>query len=127
MVFTWTTGAYSGSAPGTFSDNNLGAVGASSIGGANLGLYHAFIQFAGFTLGRTISAFDAPWTSYPAGGPDTLPGGSNHVTGVNQATYTAQFGNGVSGSEPVHDPPTQTQANIWHVSYAQSAPLPRRH
>ena len=27
-----------------------------------------------------------------------LPGGGNHVTGVNQFTYTAQFGNGVSGS-----------------------------
>ena len=36
--------------------------------------------------------------SYPAGSPDALPGGSNHVTGVNQVTYTAQFGNGISGT-----------------------------
>ena len=28
----------------------------------SLGLYHAFIQFAGFTFGRTVSIFDAPWT-----------------------------------------------------------------
>ena len=69
-----------------------------------LGLYHAFIQFAGFTFGRTTSFFDAPWQSYPAGGPDTLPGGSNHVTGVNQVAYTAQFGNGISGSIALQDP-----------------------
>jgi Porin subfamily len=123
MVFTWTTGSYSGSAPGTFSDNNLGAVGASSIGGANLGLYHAFIQFAGFTMGRTVSAFDAPWQSYPAGGPDTLPGGSNHVTGVNQLTYTAQFGNGVSGSLSAQDPTLQDTTNIWNTSYATAGGL----
>jgi hypothetical protein len=117
MVFTWTTGGYAGSAPGVFDR------GTSNVGQTQLGLYHAFIQFAGFTLGRTISAFDAPWTSYPAGGPDTLPGGSNHVTGVNQATYTAQFGNGVSGSVSVQDPTIQDQTNIWNVSYATAATL----
>jgi Porin subfamily len=117
MVFSWTTGAYTGSAPGAFSDTLAGAVGGSSIGGASLGLYHAFIQFAGFTLGRTVSAFDAPWQSYPAGGPDTLPGGSNHVTGVNQATYTAQFGNGVSGTISVQDPTLQDTTNIPNLSY----------
>ncbi len=117
MVFTWTTGAYTGSAPGAYSDTLAGAVGGSSIGGASLGLYHAFIQFAGFTLGRTVSAFDAPWQSYPAGGPDTLPGGSNHVTGVNQATYTAQFGNGVSGTISVQDPTLQDTTNIFNLSY----------
>ena len=75
-----------------------------TIGGASLGLYHAFIQFAGFTFGRTTSIFDAPWQSYPAGGPDTLPGGSNHVTGVNQVAYTAQLGNGISTSIALQDP-----------------------
>jgi Porin subfamily len=117
MVFSWTTGAYTGSAPGAYSDTLAGAVGGSSIGGASLGLYHAFIQFAGFTMGRTVSAFDAPWQSYPAGGPDTLPGGSNHVTGVNQLTYTAQFGNGVSGSLSVQDPTLQDTTNIFNASY----------
>jgi Porin subfamily. len=63
MVFSWTTGNYAGSAPSAFD-----AVGVN-VGQTQLGLYHAFIQFAGFTLGRTVSAFDAPWQSYPAGGP----------------------------------------------------------
>jgi hypothetical protein len=117
MVFTWTTGTYAGSAPGAFDRAT------SNVGQTQLGLYNAFIQFAGFTLGRSVSAFDAPWQSYPAGGPDTLPGGSNHVTGVNQATYTAQFGNGVSGSVSVQDPTIQNQTNIWNTSYATSATL----
>src|SRR5882757_8392446 len=117
MVFSWTTGSYAGSAPGAFD-----AAG-TNVGQTSLGLYHAFIQFAGFTMGRTVSAFDAPWQSYPAGGPDTLPGGSNHVTGVNQFTYTAQFGNGVSGAVSVQDPTQQDQSNVWNTSYATAGGL----
>ncbi len=90
LVFSWTGG--------NTTAGNPTAIDGRGIGGAALGMYHAFIQFAGFTIGRTVSAFDTPWQSYPAGGPDNLPGGSNHVTGVNQITYTADFGQGVSGS-----------------------------
>ncbi len=121
MVFSWTTGVYTGSAPGVFSDTVAGAVGGSSIGGGSFGLYHAFIQFAGFTMGRTISIFDAPWTGYPAGGPDTLPGGGNHVTGVDQFTYTWQFGNGASASLSAQDPTLQDTTNLFNTSYASSA------
>ncbi len=78
------------------------------VGTAGLGLYHAFIQFAGFTIGRTVSIFDAPWTGYPAGGPDTIPGGSNHVTGINQFAYTADFGQGITGSLAFESPDTQS-------------------
>ena len=88
-----------------------------TIGGASLGLYHAFIQFAGFTFGRTTSIFDAPWQSYPAGGPDTLPGGSNHVTGVNQVAYTAQFGNGISSSIALQDPTLYDQTNVSNLTF----------
>jgi hypothetical protein len=120
MVFSWTTNTYGGSAPGAYADP-AGAASQNGVGQGTLGLYHAFIQFAGFTMGRTVSAFDAPWQSYPAGGPDTLPGGSNHVTGVNQFTYTAQFGNGVSGTLSAQDPTLQNQSNIWNTSYATAA------
>jgi Porin subfamily. len=72
-------------------------------------------------MGRSASAFDAPWQSYPAGGPDTLVGGSNHVIGVNQFTYTAQFGNGVSGSVSAQDPTIQDTTNVWNTSYATAA------
>ncbi|MGY3549165.1 porin [Bradyrhizobium sp. USDA 4469] len=86
---------------------------------AGLGLYHAFIQFAGFTFGRTVSVFDAPWTGYPAGGPDTIPGGSNFVTGVNQATYTADFGQGITAAVSIQDQTTGNgsgQSNLWNAS-----------
>jgi hypothetical protein len=88
-----------------------------TIGGASLGLYHAFVQFAGFTFGRTVSIYDAPWQSYPAGGPDTLPGGSNHVTGVNQVAYTADFGQGITLSGALQDPTVYDTTNIWNLSF----------
>jgi hypothetical protein len=119
MVFSWTTGSYSGSNPSAYSDVTPSSGGA--IASASLGLYHAFIQFAGFTLGRTLSIMDAPWTSYPAGGPDTLPGGANHVTGVDQFTYTADFGQGVSASFSAQDPTAQNQSNVWNLSSATAA------
>jgi hypothetical protein len=118
MVFTWTGGEYVGNngatTPGgsTLYNSTTG-----TIGGASLGLYHAFIQFAGFTFGRTVSIFDAPWQSYPAGGPDTLPGGSNHVTGVNQVAYTAQFGQGMSASVALQDPTVYDTTAISNLSF----------
>jgi hypothetical protein len=112
MVFSWDTTSVTGSAPSAF-----------STGSASLGLYHAFIQFAGFTFGRTVSIFDAPWQSYPAGGPDTLPGGSNHVTGINQVAYTADFGQGITGSIAMEDESTSAggQSNLWNLSGATAA------
>ena len=59
-------------------------------------MYYAFIQFAGFTMGKAVSQFDTPWVNYPGNNFDGLVGGGGTVTGMNQFTYTAQFGNGVS-------------------------------
>ena len=75
-----------------------------------LGVYYAFIQFAGFTIGKAVSAFDAPWTAYPGNIYDGLVGGSGTVTGVNQFTYTAEFGQGVSASISGQDPTPYAQA-----------------
>src|SRR6266481_3969683 len=117
MVFTWTGGSYVGAGTGTNGGTTLYNSTTGTIGGASLGLYHAFIQFAGFTFGRTVSIFDAPWQSYPAGGPDTLPGGSNHVTGVNQVAYTAQFGQGMSAAIALQDPTVYDTTNISNLSF----------
>jgi hypothetical protein len=107
MVFTYDTSNVTGSSPSTISPS-----------APALGLYHAFIQFAGFTMGRTVSIFDAPWQSYPAGGPDTIPGGSNHVNGVNQFAYTADFGQGITGSLALEEETTASngQSNLWNVT-----------
>ncbi|MBH5397894.1 porin [Bradyrhizobium sp. CNPSo 4010] len=114
-VFTWDTQSVTGSNPSTIS----GTPNTS----ATLGLYHAFIQFAGFTFGRTVSIFDAPWQSYPAGGPDTIPGGSNHTNGVNQVAYTADFGQGITASFALQDETSATngQSNLWNVSSGTAA------
>src|SRR5712675_2427351 len=117
MVFTWTGGSYVGAGSATAGGTTLYNSTTGTIGGASLGLYHAFIQFAGFTFGRTVSIFDTPWQSYPAGGPDTLPGGSNHVTGVNQVAYTAQFGQGMSAAIALQDPTVYDTTNIWNLSF----------
>ena len=127
MVYTWTGGGYGGAGTGltggatAYDSVNPGGSAAGGIGGANFGLYHAFIQFAGFTFGRTVSIFDAPWQSYPAGGPDTMPGGSNHVTGVNQVAYTADFGQGMSASIALQDPTQYDQSNLFNLSGATAA------
>ncbi|MBR1190384.1 porin [Bradyrhizobium sp. AUGA SZCCT0160] len=124
-TFSWTTGTYAGTgAGGTFysaaaQSGGFGGVGNPSdggIAGGSLGVYHAFIQFAGFTMGKTISQFDAPWVNYPANNFDGLVGGSGQVTGVNQFTYTAQFGNGVSGTISLQDPTAHTQSNLINAS-----------
>ena len=124
-TFSWTSGAYAGNGTGgTFYSaaaqaGGFGGVGNPSDGGTSggsLGVYHAFIQFAGFTMGKTISQFDAPWTNYPGNNFDGLVGGSGTVTGVNQFTYTAQFGNGVSAAFSLQDPTGYTQSNLFNAS-----------
>src|SRR5437764_2867254 len=63
-----------------------------------------FIQFAGFTFGKSASAYATPWHGYPGNNTSFLLGGMDSVTGVNNIQYTAQFGNGVSGSIGLDDP-----------------------
>jgi hypothetical protein len=118
-TFSWTTGNYAGAGTGgTVYSAGVGQVGNPSdggIAGGSVGVYHAFIQFAGFTMGKTINPFDTPWVNYPGNNFDGLVGGSGDVTAVNQLTYTAQFGNGVSGSLAVVDPTAYHQSNLYNL------------
>jgi Porin subfamily len=122
VVFTWTDDTFAGGAtPGTTIYNSIG--GAAGTGNASsglssagaLGVYYAFIQFAGFTIGKAISTFSAPWTNYPGNNFDGLVGGGGTVTGVNQFTYTWQFGSGVSASVSAQDPVSYFQAGVNNV------------
>ena len=123
VVYTWTDDAYAGGATaGGTVYSPLGTAGALPANGSQgntsygtLGVYYAFIQFAGFTIGKAVSAFDAPWTAYPGNIYDGLVGGSGTVTGVNQFTYTAEFGQGVSASFSAQDPTAYTQAGNFNV------------
>ena len=131
LVFSWTTDSYTAS--GT---NALGSVysqiGATGSGQANngtsgavaagaLGVYYAFIQFAGFTMGKAVSPFSSQFVSYPGNNFDGLVGGGGSITGGNQFVYTAQFGNGVSGTLGVQDPTQYYQAGVLNFGAFGSA------
>ncbi|MES5488820.1 porin, partial [Bradyrhizobium sp. INPA03-11B] len=87
-----------------------------AVAGGVVGVYAAFIQFAGFTIGRAVSQFSAPWINYPANNFDALVGGGSAVTGVNQFTYTADFGPGVSVSISAQDQALYNTTNIWNTT-----------
>jgi hypothetical protein len=144
-VFTWTTGNYSGTGsgtggtaysgaltaatnPGATTTGLFGSNGSGSVNGTDgntsagaLGVYYAFIQFAGFTMGKAVSQFDAPWTNYPGNITDNLVGGSGTVTGVLQFTYTADFGQGVTASFSAEDATQYYQAGNLNMSGASAA------
>src|SRR5258706_3800562 len=76
----------------------------SSPGGGYVAVEFVFIQFAGFTFGKSASAFATPWHGYPGNNTSYLIGGHDTVTGVNNGQYSWQFGNGVSGTIGLDDP-----------------------
>jgi hypothetical protein len=75
-----------------------------TAGGGYTSVEMVFVQFAGFTFGKSASAYATPWHGYPGNGSAFLLGGHDTVTGVNNIQYTAEFGNGVSGSIGLDEP-----------------------
>ena len=57
-------------------------------------------------------------STIPGNNFDGLVGGSGTVNGVNQFTYTAQFGNGVSGTLSAQDPVAYTQSGVLNLTGA---------
>ena len=47
-----------------------------------------FIQWAGFTLGKSASAYNTPWNGFPGNTTSYLVGGYDTAVGVNNAQYT---------------------------------------
>jgi hypothetical protein len=127
LTFSWTDDNYAGTALGSSVYGPLNAGGntliaapnnatSGGVAGGTLGVYYAFIQFAGFTMGKAVSPFSAPWQNYPGNNFDGLVGGGGTVTGVNQFVYTAQFGNGVSATVGVQDQTQYYQAGVNNMS-----------
>jgi hypothetical protein len=75
-----------------------------------------FIQFAGFTFGKSASAYATPWHGYPGNNSSFLLGGHDDVTGVSNIQYTAQFGNGVSGTIGLDDPVVYNRTPVFNLS-----------
>ncbi len=103
--FTWTSGSFS-------QDGGHTTYSGDGVAGGSLGVYFAFIQFAGFTMGKAVSAFSTPWHNYPGNNFDGLVGGGGADTGVNQFSYTAEFGQGISATISAQDPTQYYQAGV---------------
>lgn len=121
-TFTWTAGTYSGA--GTTSVNGATTYTtstASQVSGGFLGVYYAFMQFAGFTMGKAASQFTTPWAEYPANSVE-LPG-SGGWDPVAQFAYTFDFGQGITASLSAEDQVVRNTTNIWNVSGATATGL----
>jgi porin-like protein len=90
-------------------------------GGGYVAVEYVFVQFAGFTFGKSSSAYATPWNGYPGNNSSFLIGGNDSVTGVNNIQYTAQFGNGVSASIGLDDPTEFNRTPLYNLSLGVSA------
>ncbi|WP_407174907.1 porin [Bradyrhizobium sp. STM 3562] len=85
-------------------------------GGGYVAVEYVFIQFAGFTFGKSSSAYATPWNGYPGNNTSFLLGGHDTVTGVNNIQYQAQFGNGVSATIGLDDPTVFNRTPLYNLS-----------
>jgi hypothetical protein len=93
--------------------------GSSAIaGGYPVEVDFAFIQFAGFTIGKAVSEYDPQWALTKPTISSGLFSGSNDGTGITQLAYTATFGNGVSGTISLEDGQPYRTAGVVNTSAA---------
>ena len=85
-------------------------------GGGYVAVEYVFIQFAGFTFGKSSSAYSTPWNGFPGNINSNLLGGNNTDTGVNNIQYTAEFGNGVSASIGLDDPTVWNRTAVYNLA-----------
>src|SRR5215475_14478054 len=90
----------------------------NQVGGGYTVVEFLFIQFAGFTFGKSASAFNTPWHGFPGNNTAYLVGGYDTVTGINNIQYTAQFGNGVSATIGIDDSSASAynRSNIFNAA-----------
>ena len=94
-----------------------------AIAGGFVEVDYAFIQFAGFTMGKAVSMFDPQWAlTKPHIGSNYLAG-SNNATGIMQLAYTASFGNGVSGTISLEDRTPYRNAGLYNTANPIIAPF----
>lgn len=119
-TFGTSNGAALGSSPAApVTATQLGGLNASLLsapGGGYVAVEYAFIQFAGFTFGKSASAYASPWQGFPGNISSFLLGGQNTDTGLNNIQYTAQFGNGVSAGIGLDDPTVWERTALYNLS-----------
>jgi hypothetical protein len=83
-----------------------------------------FVQFAGFTFGKSASAYANPWQGTPGNITAFLLGGQqNDNSGPNNIQYTAQFGNGVSATIGLDDPVVWERTAVFNLALPLNATL----
>jgi Porin subfamily len=107
----------------------------SPLLGTNTGLFNQpgegyvavtdlFLQFAGFTFGKSASAYANPWQGTPGNITAFLLGGHQaDNTGPNNIQYTAQFGNGVSATIGLDDPVVWDRTAVYNLALPLNATL----
>lgn len=94
----------------------IGQVNNDTAGNGYVAVEQIFVQFAGFTFGKSISARAVPWNGFSANNNTSFfIGGPSYVTGVNNVQYTYQFGNGVSASIGLDEPVAFNRTNVGNV------------
>ena len=101
----------------SFSASGLGSTvpALDTPGGGYVAVEFLFIQFAGFTFGKSASAYASPWQGTPGNISSNLIGGHTTDTGVNNIQYTAEFGNGVSASIGLDDPTVWDRTAVYNL------------
>src|SRR6185369_7964655 len=113
---------FGSSNPSTIAAFPAGAANALyTAGGGYVAVEMVFIQFAGFTFGKSASAYATPWHGYPGNNTSFLLGGHDTVTGVNNIQYTAQFGNGVSATIGLDDPVVFNRTSVANLTLGMGA------
>jgi hypothetical protein len=122
--FQFTTFNSSSLNPSSFITNSAGNGLSGLLGNVGEGyvaVEYVFLQFAGFTFGKSSSAYATPWNGYPGNNTSFLMGGNDSVTGINNIQYTWQFGNGVSGSLGIDDSVAFNRTSIFNLANGLSA------
>ena len=105
--------------------NQVSPIGSANLldtpGGGYVATEFLFIQFAGFTFGKSASAYATPWQMFPGNISSFLMGGHNTDTGTNNVQYTAEFGNGVSASIGLDDPVVWNRTAVFNLAYGLNA------
>jgi Porin subfamily len=92
-------------------------------GNGFVGIEFLFIQFAGFTFGKSASAYATPWQGFPSNISSFLMGGQNTDTGVPNIQYTADFGSGMSFTVGLDDPTVWDRTAISMRSARPAMPM----
>jgi Porin subfamily len=100
---TYGAGNSIGYAGSLFPVASAGQLNNLTAGNGYVGVEYLLMQFAGFTFGKSASAYNTPWHGFLGNNTAYLVGGYDTVSGIVNAQYTAQFGNGVSLTVGVDD------------------------